>query len=664
METPFRLLVYTIVTITIIGLIYILLAPILFPVEDNIDAINKSLKASETGLGKSFPVNLFVREGEGFAGETFDSRFRNVVFQCNSASLCCPREKDCDLAIEWDNRILQFNKQTTVLTTTRCDREFDLFTCTIYAGIDPAQVEINSVKSDEEFNLNQSLPKFEISFSNTGSQKAEQTEIEIEIFQRYLEDGRWIEKVVENSKERLTLGSLESGKSTDATITVNLNQNGEFKAKIRVSGLEAGFAEKVVQFSATGAGDVCLPAYCDKPSFSNQACTTRCHCQDCMSGTVCSDLLLKADNLDLGLHPDINLKNATPSILGSNIIDMALPANMCPSDIALKEPSAIAGEIGFKVKNVAGNPIQNSFKVNAYLDQQNIGSVDVLPNEIDEDSEVIKSIIVNLSPGTYKVRVVANENKTEKEDNYGNNSVEVEVTIPVPSESEANMFENPTNIGPCCGLPFELIGGFVSDSGTSITLREAISQGKVRADFVADGLGINAKMQNLTAGKLRIRIPLGQIYVEKTRQAQNLGSAWGDKIVEMPMCGVWIGSTSNACLNRFKNLPSFHKFDVGEIIQDQSVISALIQGDQSRVWDSIDTISLASNSYGNEGNILAPVPTDLMNKLEFTPEECQAAGFGIIPTCDTWEPLDYTDLLYPDLITDPDSIDPTYCSKP
>ena len=110
MEGPFKLLVYAIAALVLIGVFLMFVAPLFFTMPNLANIIFKSMDDAETGLGKSFTTEVIVNAGTGFKGETFDTRRRNVIFSCNSAQLCCPKNKQCDAAIEWSERNLFVKK--------------------------------------------------------------------------------------------------------------------------------------------------------------------------------------------------------------------------------------------------------------------------------------------------------------------------------------------------------------------------------------------------------------------------------------------------------------------------------------------------------------------------------------------------------------------------
>ncbi len=344
MDGPMKLLVYSIFTIAIISLLTLIVFPMFFPEGNNLAVFENNLKAAEIGLGFGFTSELEVKQGDGFGGETFDTTTKNVIFQCNSSTLCCPQGQECDLAIEWDSKMVKFNKTKEITTTTRCEKEYSIYTCTIYFGERPAQIEIDSLKAPKEVDLGKESPAFDINFSNTGGLDALQTTVEIEVFRRYLEEGRWIEKRIENASTVENFGILAVGKTSKQKIYLNLNENGLFKTRIRASGLEAGFDEKIVQFEATGANTGCIASHCEEQRIVEENCITRCHCNSCLFGSNCTEKLIQADNVTLGLIPELDLKNAEPTVLGSNIVEFKVSESFCPQEPP-PEPDIVPGDV-------------------------------------------------------------------------------------------------------------------------------------------------------------------------------------------------------------------------------------------------------------------------------------------------------------------------------
>ena len=330
MISGFRLMVYAIVAAALISAAYAIMYPMLFPGTENIALIENSLKAGETGLGLGFKSRLELREGEGLRGESFDTSSRNVAFQCNNASLCCPRTEECSLAIEWDSRIIKFKERVHVPATSRCEYEHGLFACTVYFGEEPAQVEIESVNAKEEVDLSRESMSFEVEFLNTGKQRAEQVEVSAKIYQRYLEGGEWKDVLLQSVSKTESYGKMEAGEKMKKTIYIDLFDNGPFKAKIRVGGLEAGFSEKVVNFSASGAQSPCSASSCEEPKYAGFDCVVRCHCEGCSLGSECREKLVQKGNKGLGVNDNINLGEKSYDILGSNIVEFKVSPGYCP----------------------------------------------------------------------------------------------------------------------------------------------------------------------------------------------------------------------------------------------------------------------------------------------------------------------------------------------
>lgn len=644
MVSAFRMLVYAVAAVAVIALAYQIMGPLLFPMPDNLALISRSLEASETGLGKAFTSQTFFQAGEGLSAQTFNSRLRNVSFQCINPTLCCPQTKECQLPIEWDNNSIRFNSSRTVPVTTRCRLVDIMYACEIYWGEEPAQVEIVSVSAPEEVDLGRESMYFDIVFSNSGNKKIEEAEAEVKVFQRYFEAEKWEEKPVEHASKTESLGSILPGETREKKVSISLNQNGPFRALVTVRGLSAGYDEESVLFSTSGATSDCSARNCESPVFVEGKCTARCYCQKCLLGSTCAEVLKQADNVDLGLSPGITISNGVPEALASNIVDMVLEDRMCPSDITVIEPNAVGSLVGFEVKNIGKNPVQSAFSVRAMLGQGLIGSVDVSPGEINETGSVIKIIDVEgLQLGSHEIRLAANQERAENEENYGNNEADVPVEITVPPEKSLV----PEEVGLCCGFPMGVVEQTVEDgTGTLVQLRTALEQGKARADFEANGLKIKFRLQNMSNEKLRVLIPQGQVFVpEESSLEQNL-AAGKDLVIELPVCTIYVNEFKAYCINRLKEVP-YGKMDVGIVLEEEQVLEALSSGFQNYVWNVISKLPGGASDYGS-GSTVSSKPTDPLAGVDLTPQECEAAGLRPLG-------LDCTE------ITDPDDVSDFYC---
>lgn len=631
MEGSFRILVYAIVAVAVLALVYLIIWPFIFPVRDNVALIEKSLEAAETGLGTAFSTETFVQKDEGIKGSTFDSRTRNVNFICNNADLCCPLDQECSLQIEWNAKAIEFNESKEVLMASRCELQHGLFICNIYVGEFPAQVEIGAIETDKKTDLSQKPVAFEVTFSNTGSQETQQAFVEIEIYQMYLEEGKWVERLLEEYSKTTSFGNLKPGQTRKEEIQIEIDENGRFKAKAKISGLEAGYEEKSIVFDTVGGSRFCAASSCESPRFSAGECKVRCHCEKCLSGTDCQEKLAEAGNEALGLPAGTNVETAGSEILGSNIIDITLNREACPSDLIIAEPKPATDQIGFKAENIGESPVQNSFEVTAYTgygtgSKKKIGSITIDADGINEEFSILESVIVALSPGTHDVELVVNEERTENEKDYENNNVSVTVEVPEPVPPEVYAFENPDLTGSiCCGKELTIVRNLFSGEEATTGLIDAVSKDKIRADFAGEGFSINARIQNTTNEGIRIRVPLGQIFTDKDRISQNLAKEVSGKVIKLPMCSVWIGNLSNKCLNLERPIPTFAYYNVGGVVENAEVLAALQEGNQGKVWREVKNASTNPKEYGSE-NVLVPIPTNFLLKQNFSEEECREAG--------------------------------------
>lgn len=329
MDSPFKLLVYAIFAIALLAIFYFIIWPLLAPANGAAE-IERNLKASETMIGLGVGKQLFFQQGEGFSGQTFDTGNRSVSFQCNSAEFCCPSEEECPLAIEWDSRAMKFNESRNFLATTRCDFQNGLYVCRIYFGDSPAQIKIESLEMEEEFDLEKEPVSFEITIANTGGVKAEHVEAIVEINRISIENGKQAETIAPEYSKTEAIDPIKQGEKIKKTILLELNENGSFKAKIRASGSDAGFGETSRQFSTTGAENNCMPSYCEDQRFIEEKCTARCYCSKCVLGSECAEQVLSSEPADLGLQ-NVSFANAGTKTLGSNIADIIILDQYCES---------------------------------------------------------------------------------------------------------------------------------------------------------------------------------------------------------------------------------------------------------------------------------------------------------------------------------------------
>ncbi len=329
MDSSFRLLVYAIAAVLFIWLFMGYIAPLFFPGHDPATEIGKMLEEAEMVLGRGKSNKLLFNGGSSFKGKSFDSPIRNVVFECNSASLCCPKGVSCNSAIEWDERTILFQETRSIETTVRCNEEYGISTCKVYFGNKPAQIGIKSIEVKEEFDLEKEKPIIGISVENSGSQEMLQGSIEVKVFQ-VVEIGHEPKEILLSALTKTeAIGALGAGKQKEKEIELAIEADGEYKLRVRASGLEAGSDEKIVSLKTTGSTSSCTASKCNSPALAAGKCIARCYCTGCVLGTDCVQKLKEAESNAVGLTTSVDLTDAENYILGSNIVEFVLPNSLC-----------------------------------------------------------------------------------------------------------------------------------------------------------------------------------------------------------------------------------------------------------------------------------------------------------------------------------------------
>jgi hypothetical protein len=329
MPNPFKLLVMAIAAVLLLMVFFAFIAPLFFPKPDPAEQISLLLLNAETLLGKGSSNTVYFNSGSAFQGISFDSPLRNANFSCNSATICCPKGAKCPAAVEWDDRKIIFSEARAIETTARCNSEYGIFTCKIYFGEKPAQIEISSARAEKEFDLSKGKPKIFATLKNSGGQQMLQGTIDAKVMQLVSENGREEEIPIASAAKTETIGSLDSGKETQIAIELSVREEGKYKAMLTASGLEAGFDEKSVSFTAKGATDECIANSCDAPAAATGKCIARCYCSNCLVGSKCAQKLKETGSSTLGLPTGTDLSTAENYILGSDIVEFVLPDSVC-----------------------------------------------------------------------------------------------------------------------------------------------------------------------------------------------------------------------------------------------------------------------------------------------------------------------------------------------
>jgi len=92
------------------------------------------------------------------------------------------------------------------------------------------------------------------------------------------------------------------------------------------------------------------------------------------------------------------------------------------------------------------------------------------------------------------------------------------------------------------------------------------------------------------------------------------------------------GGFGTNCLNREKSAPWFDEYNVGEVISNPALLTALSNKDQGGVWGIVEKLPGNPLDYGSEGTALVPKPTDLTQFVIHTTSDCKDAGLPVTST--------------------------------
>jgi len=325
MDGSLKLFVYAVAAVALLWVFYTFIGQYLLA-PDPADVIGKSLSAAETGLGAGFSNEILFKPGDGFTSETFNSRARNVIFQCNGTQFCCPAGEACGLDIEWDSKRAEFKSNRAITATTRCDLSYGIFTCTVYLGEKPAQMKIKSTAVPRE--ADGTSQGIIVTLLNTGEKDIEQCAIETKAFLQYKEGGNQMERFVGSGAETLNAGRITAGGEIEKEIEFNIKESGDYRIVVKASGLDAGFDENTVVVRAA-VKTRCMMAGCEKQQMMGEKCVKRCACTDCLFGAECLQKLKAQGAQSIGMPEGITLDELETEIMGSNIVDFALPLWFC-----------------------------------------------------------------------------------------------------------------------------------------------------------------------------------------------------------------------------------------------------------------------------------------------------------------------------------------------
>ena len=305
MNSPFKLLIFTITAIALIYIIITLFSPYLISREDIFKSIEASLATSEGFKGKFNSKTILYPSNFSFKASSFDTKNRSVNFSCNEGSICCPINEKCG-RIEWDERYIYFSKSENIVTSTRCDYAHGLFACTVYFGKEPAQLKLTNVpkKLDLDASTTQQL-LFSFDIQNLGGKPViNLINSTVKVYQ---------ELVFEDEKERVfkfqdtqTFERLAVGETKKISFNIPfnaINQNGNYVIEVKTEARDAGFDEKTINLIVTNATSFrCTADKAGSAYLDNETCKRNLYCKNCNLAVECTkawEEKLQVQNLEI-----------------------------------------------------------------------------------------------------------------------------------------------------------------------------------------------------------------------------------------------------------------------------------------------------------------------------------------------------------------------------
>ncbi len=283
MDAVFKMLVSAIVAIALIMVLLNYILPYFLTVQDVEREIGVLLTEAEFSPGKYKSAGIQLSAGANLMAENFDSDNRSTAFSCNSAELCLDY-------ISYDERKLAVKKNIQTTVSARCSYAHDLFTCKIYFGKEPAQLEIKGVQIKESRDLgkNENIAGFTV--KNTGNDEARNARATAKIYRRYFADFEWKKEFVRQNER--DLGNIDAGAELNAEIELLVEEEGNYAVEITASAEEAGFDTAEKTFEAIGAANLCNATSQEGYATYNSEldkCRRKSFCENCAYAFECRD---------------------------------------------------------------------------------------------------------------------------------------------------------------------------------------------------------------------------------------------------------------------------------------------------------------------------------------------------------------------------------------
>lgn len=245
----YQILVTAIVAIAILAAVFQYIVPLFFSENDAVKVAGELLKEAEFSTGKVFyKEGLLFGKGSVISAESFDTQRREVVFRCNSP-LICPKFLDVDA------KKIVVKESINTGVGARCEYQYNLFTCRVYLGIKPAQLEVAEVKAKEKIDAASEDLEGEVKVKNTGSDTASDAVLELKLYAKFLQNNVWERSFLREKK--IELGDIGMGEEVSRDFDMEVKTAGRYILSARAEGEEAGFDVEEIEFEATGYESFC-----------------------------------------------------------------------------------------------------------------------------------------------------------------------------------------------------------------------------------------------------------------------------------------------------------------------------------------------------------------------------------------------------------------------
>ena len=283
MDTVFKMLVSAVAAIALIMVLLNYILPYFLQAQDVEKEIGVLLTEAEFSPGKYKSASVQLAGGANLRAENFDSDNRSVAFSCNSAELCLDY-------ISYDEREMKVKRNIQTTASARCAYAHDLFTCKIYFGKEPAQLEIREAQVKESIDLGKNENTASIIVKNTGNDAARNAKATAKIYRRYFADFEWKKEFVRQNEK--ALGNINAGSEINAEIDLPIEESGNYAVEIMASAEDAGFDSAEKTFEAIGAIDLCNATTQEGYATYNSEldkCRRKSLCENCAYAFECRD---------------------------------------------------------------------------------------------------------------------------------------------------------------------------------------------------------------------------------------------------------------------------------------------------------------------------------------------------------------------------------------